>query len=171
MTKTLDQNFSYGYDGGLYNLRTSPDSKFECHYQKAKYMPSLVDGYKEEAIKICNHISDYAIANKQIPTILLSGGLDSEVVVRAFIDSGREFQCVTHRFANDLNKHEIEYIDYFCKSKTMGRRWIRRRTRRQRWRRRWLCHDAGARRGLHADEPVRRSRGQSRWRRVRRWRQ
>lgn len=107
----LDENFSYGYDGELYNLRSSAQSIFECHYQRAKYWPY---SFKQECVNVCAKISDYAATANRVPTVLLSGGLDSEIVVRAFIESGKEFRTITHKFDNDLNQQEITAIEQFC---------------------------------------------------------
>lgn len=108
----LDKNFSYGYDQGLYNLRQTKKSKFNCYYRRAQYNPT---SFKEECIKVCNQISDYAASLNKIPVVLLSGGCDSEVVVRSFIESGKKFKVITNRFLNDLNLQEISYIDSFFK--------------------------------------------------------
>jgi hypothetical protein len=108
----LDENFSYGYDSGLYNLRISKDSIFNCYYKQAKYLPS---SFKDECIKVAIKTSDYAKTQNRIPIILLSGGADSEVVVRSFIDSGRSFVAVTNIFEKKLNFHEIEYVLRFQK--------------------------------------------------------
>lgn len=104
----LDENFSYGYDGLVFNLRKDKNSKFDCYYKKSsrKYL-----SLREEATIVCEKISDHCRSIGKIPTVLLSGGLDSEVVVRAFLDSGREFNAVSNKFLNDLNSHEIEYIE------------------------------------------------------------
>jgi hypothetical protein len=108
----LDKNFSYGYDGGLYNLRQDKNSKFNCYYRKATYNPI---SFKDECIRVCNEISDYAVSANRIPIVLLSGGCDSEVVVRSFIESGKKFKVVSNRFLNDLNSQEIAYIEKFSK--------------------------------------------------------
>ena len=108
----LDENFSYGYDEGKYNLRVSNDSVFRCFYKEASYIPK---SFKEECIKVCEKISDYSISEKKLPMILLSGGADSEVVVRSFIDAGRKFLAVTNRFKHGLNQHEVDYVIDFQK--------------------------------------------------------
>lgn len=107
----LDENFSYGYDGEIYNLRTDSNSVFNCYYKRANYIPT---SFKDECIKTSIRISDFARSQNKVPIILLSGGLDSEIVVRSFIDSGREFKTITNKFLNNLNLHEIEYIEKFC---------------------------------------------------------
>jgi hypothetical protein len=109
---TLDNNFSYGYDQGSYNLRKSKNSQFNCYYAKAKRFPR---SFREECISVCEQISQYANSQGRIPIILLSGGLDSEVVLRSFVESGKDFIAMTHRFKNDLNDHELYYVDRLAK--------------------------------------------------------
>lgn len=104
----LDENFSYGYDDQIYNLRSSSDSQFNCYYTKSS---RNFLSFKEEAILVCKKISDYCRSVNKIPMVLLSGGLDSEVVVRAFLESGREFKTISNKFNDDLNSHEIFYIE------------------------------------------------------------
>lgn len=108
----LDENFSYGYDEGKYNLRVSHESVFKCFYKEARYIPI---SFKDECIKVCEKISDYSISQNKLPMVLLSGGADSEVVVRSFLDAGRNFLAVTNRFKNRLNQHEIDYVIDFQK--------------------------------------------------------
>ena len=109
--KTIDENFFYGYGNDVYNLRSLPRSDFKCYYKKADRIPT---SFKEECIRVCKKISDYAISQNKIPVVLLSGGLDSEVVVRSFHESEREFQIITNRFSNGLNDHEIKYVNQLC---------------------------------------------------------
>lgn len=107
----IDENFSYGYDNDFYNLR-SANSQFKCYYRRAEYIPH---SFKEECLRVCKKISDKAASLNRIPYVLLSGGADSEVVLRAFIESGEPFKVITHRFARDLNSHEIAVVDKLSK--------------------------------------------------------
>lgn len=104
----LDENFSYGYDGDLYNLRSNESSIFQCHYRQAARQHLTL---RQEAKIVCEKISDQAKRLNRTPIILLSGGLDSEIVLRSFIESGREFKAISNRFYNGLNEHEIFYIE------------------------------------------------------------
>jgi hypothetical protein len=112
----LDNNFSYGYDGLKYNFRTSENSKFNCYYGKADYIPT---SFREECVKLCRDISSYAQQNRRIPYVLLSGGLDSEIVVRSFIEANVPFKVIVNRFKDDLNAHEIEYVEKFLNDKDL----------------------------------------------------
>jgi asparagine synthetase B (glutamine-hydrolysing) len=108
---SLDESFRYGYDDGFYNLRSNKNSEFKCYYQKAKYIP---DSFKKECVSAANKISDFSKKQNKNPIILFSGGLDSEIVVRAFLESGRKFEIVTNRFLNGKNSHEIDNVKNFC---------------------------------------------------------
>jgi len=108
--KTLDKNFSYGYNDGLYNQRQDIEDTFNCYYQRASYIPKSL---KEECHKVALDISDYARSQNTVPVVLLSGGLDSELVARSFLEIGREFEIITSRFSDDLNQHELEYVEKF----------------------------------------------------------
>lgn len=113
----LDNNFSYGYDDLRYNFRTSKDSKFNCYYGKAKYAPT---SFREECVKLCRDISSYAQKNRRIPYVLLSGGLDSEIVVRSFIEAKVPFKIIINRFKDGLNAHEMEYVYKFLNDKDLN---------------------------------------------------
>lgn len=53
------------------------------------------------------------------PLVYLSGGLDSEIVANAFIESGKSFTPIIYYYVDDygnlLNKHDIGYAYAFCK--------------------------------------------------------
>ena len=104
----IDDNFSYGYDGKLYNLRSDDTSVFQCYYKKSTRQHSTL---KDEAKIVCELISERSQQLGRIPIILLSGGLDSEIVLRSFIESKKEFKAVSNRFVKNYNDHEIFHIE------------------------------------------------------------
>lgn len=112
----LDNNFSYGYDDLKYNFRKSQDSKFNCYYGKANYIPT---SFRDECVKLCRRISSYAEKNRRIPYVLLSGGLDSEIVVRSFIEAQVPFKVIVNQFNDNLNLHEMEYVEKFLIGKNL----------------------------------------------------
>ena len=48
--------------------------------------------------------------------VLFSGGIDSEVVVQAFLFSGIPFRVAITRFRHDLNRHDIAWAIKFCEA-------------------------------------------------------
>jgi hypothetical protein len=106
---TLDNHFTFGYNSGIFNLQdASPTVDFSCSYTRANYMPI---SFKEECIKTALILSEEARKLKRQPVILLSGGLDSHVVVKAFEESGAKFHTATTRFAKQFNEHELIYVE------------------------------------------------------------
>jgi hypothetical protein len=110
---TLDNNLTYGYCGGVFNPKNklSVDS-LNCSYARALRVPGT---FKEECINTAKILGQEAARLNRVPMIFLSGGLDSEVVVKAFIEAGVDFQTVTFKFKDNHNQHEIHYVEKFCK--------------------------------------------------------
>lgn len=106
---TYRNHFKFGYNGEYYNLRLSPDDKFNV-----RYGPCLREPYpfREECIataKIIGESTDLKIY------VLLSGGIDSEVVVRSFMANDIPITCVTGIYDNGINEHDIKRTFDFCK--------------------------------------------------------
>lgn len=110
---TLDNNLVYGYNGGLFNHfeKTAPGT-LECSYARATRIPGT---FQDECYAVARQLSADAAAMNRIPMVFLSGGYDSEVTVRAFLDIGLPFQAVTFRLKHNLNRHELYYIEQFSK--------------------------------------------------------
>lgn len=47
--------------------------------------------------------------------LFLSGGIDSEIIARTYLELGIDFEPYFILFKNDLNSHEKEYVDKFSK--------------------------------------------------------
>jgi len=108
---TLDNNLVYGYNGGLFNhFDKTRAGTLECSYARATRMPGT---FQEECHTVARTLSADAAAMGRTPMILLSGGYDSEVTVRAFLDIGLPFQAVTFRLKHGLNRHEMYYVEKF----------------------------------------------------------
>jgi len=119
---TLDNHFVYGYGDGVFN----PEDKKQtptllCKYSKASHIPT---SFREECNTTALQLADQAKSLNRLPMILLSGGLDSEVVAKTFIDANIDFQPVTFRFTNELNIHEINYVEKFCKRHNLKPRYL-----------------------------------------------
>lgn len=108
---TLDDHFSFGYGEGLFNpAEKTIDTRLWCAYSKAKRQPGT---FREEVAATAKLLSDQAKALNRTPVVLLSGGMDSEVVVKGFIDAGVPFETATFRFKNGLNSHELRFVEMF----------------------------------------------------------
>lgn len=106
---TLDNHFSFGYGKGTFNLAdASPLQEFWCGYSRAKYIP---ENFKDECFKTAELLSTESKKLGRPPVVLLSGGLDSHVVVKSFVELGTPFQTMTTKFSNDANSHELVYVE------------------------------------------------------------
>ena len=106
---TLDNHLTFGYNQKSFNIDdASPLVDFACNYTRAKYIPM---SFKEECIKTARNLVDSAKLLNRTPVILLSGGLDSHVVVKAFDELGSNYHTATTRFSNGDNDHELVYVE------------------------------------------------------------
>jgi hypothetical protein len=110
---TLDNHFTFGYSDGIFNLdNASIHNDFWCRYSKAKYIPT---SFRDECVKVAEMLTVSAKALDRTPVILLSGGMDSHVVVKSFLEHGKNFHTMTTRFSKDLNNHELFYANQLQK--------------------------------------------------------
>ena len=93
---TLDDHFAFGYGSGLFN----PDDKTTetplwCTYSRCSRNPGT---FREECVLTAKLLSERMQAMQREPALMLSGGMDSEVVVKAFIEAEVPFSVWTFRF-------------------------------------------------------------------------
>lgn len=105
---TRDNHFQYGYNKQLFNFRTSIEDQWQVRYGPCT---RLVKSFKEECYEAARYIRE---TNDGKLTVLFSGGSDSEVVVRAFIDQGISVDIAICRFKYDLNNFDIVYATKYC---------------------------------------------------------
>jgi hypothetical protein len=105
---TKQNHFKFGYeDAGWFVNRSSSTQKFICDYGKAATRQT----FREANVHAANYIAN--IATDDI-FIMMSGGADSEIAARAFIDAGINFTAAIMRFKNGLNQHDISFAERFC---------------------------------------------------------
>jgi hypothetical protein len=106
-------HFKFGYDNEWYVKRTSRHQTWVCDYGVAVEQLTIKEANKRAALKIQQN-------SKGMPIyLLLSGGADSEVAARSFIDAGVHFIAAILKYkkiGNDsiLNFEEVKYADEFC---------------------------------------------------------
>lgn len=110
---TLDNSFVFGYGAGVFNpLDKSPENALYCRYERCTREPG---SFRAECVQTALLIGEHAKKLGRTPYVLLSGGMDSEVAVLAFIEAGVPFKAITFRFKNLLNAHEIVHVERFKK--------------------------------------------------------
>ena len=110
---TIDDHFIFGYnDIPFSNKSNVTKDEFFCEYSRCEREPG---NFKEECIQTALNVYKQASGIRREVYIFLSGGLDSEVVVKAFLDAGVEFKTISFRFKDNLSSHEEIYIDKFVR--------------------------------------------------------
>jgi Queuosine biosynthesis protein QueC len=110
---TLDRHFTFGYGSGIFNPEDrSHKNKLWCAYTRVERDPEAFD---LEVVRVAGLLADEAVARNRKLFVFLSGGMDSEVVVKACMKAGIEFEAITFRFANGLNSHEMRFVERFVK--------------------------------------------------------
>ena len=104
---THQNHFKYGYNGKWFCNRTTIDDVFQCEYGFAKQTLDLKTA-NNEAAKLIKASTDKPLV------IMMSGGVDSEVVARSFKDAGIDFTVAILRFSDNLNQHDIMYAEDWC---------------------------------------------------------
>lgn len=94
-----DNYIKYGWDKG----------KFYVKYGRCKREPM---SFRNECINAADLI--YDSTEKKI-LIHFSGGIDSEVVCRSFLEAKHPFEVCIWKYEDGLNEHDIKYAIKFCK--------------------------------------------------------
>jgi len=99
----------YGWGSSLYGKRENSEDTFWYKFGSCTQPPM---DWRSECVRAADLI--YQSTDKEI-LIYFSGGIDSEIVCRSFIEAGHPFKVRICKFKNDLNKHDIDYAIKFCK--------------------------------------------------------
>lgn len=108
---TKNNHFKFGYKAPGWSIQLFKTTKAINDEWQVNYGPMTntnLGTYREECAKAALYIAN---EHTSMPKwILFSGGLDSEVVLQAFIDAGADFKVATCRFAGGENAHDIKYV-------------------------------------------------------------
>lgn len=106
MTYFTENNWvSWRYDNGPLGARSkSPYESFSLYYEQKDYE---IGTLWEEAVKGAKTTMDH-YPNLR-PSLFFSGGLDSEIMVRAFCSIGANPKVYTVRYENDINIYDVSY--------------------------------------------------------------
>lgn len=110
MMHTSENNWhAWTYDNGLEFGRRTSDEKFKTTYSKSTLQPK---SFKEELIRTAKSTLDHFPGLR--PSVLFSGGMDSEVVLRAYLEIGANPQVYIMRYENDYNLYDVSYAVTIC---------------------------------------------------------
>ena len=110
MIYTSENNwYSWSYGNGPMFGRQTGDYKLKTHFGTYK---GIVGSFKEELNKAASSTLEH-YPNLR-PTILFSGGLDSELVLRSYIEIGANPKVCIIRYENDYNIYDVSYAVTIC---------------------------------------------------------
>jgi hypothetical protein len=89
--------------------RQTSNLPFNTFYSKSDV---LIGSFKEELQKAAKSTLDHYPGLK--PCIFFSGGVDSELILRAYLDIGANPKVYIVRYENDLNIYDVSYAITIC---------------------------------------------------------
>jgi len=103
---TYKNHYRFGYDGvNNFQFRENDDQQYTVEFGRAK----TITDFKQECINAAKQIRKDS-NGKQI-YISLSGGVDSEFLLRTFLESKVPFEAITAKFKNNANEYDQFYVD------------------------------------------------------------
>ena len=110
---SFENHFEFGYSnadqfGGVevpFSVRTSAEDMWFVRYGRAQRFPF---DFRKECIETARRIRE---STKLPIDVLFSGGVDSEVALRSFLEAGIDIRVSTLRFKDDLNRHDVEWAE------------------------------------------------------------
>jgi len=99
--------YSWSYNNKLFSRQTS-NNKFNTHFNSYN---GNVGSFKEELLNAARSTMDYCSTK---PIILFSGGIDSEIMLRSFLEIGVTPEINIARYENDYNIYDVSYAITVC---------------------------------------------------------
>lgn len=100
---TFNNHFQFGYNRQCFNERRSESDAWWVHYGSITHP---IGSFRDEAIAAAKLIRE----STDLPIyVLLSGGCDSEVTLRAFTEAKIAVRPIIARYRHDLNLHDVSY--------------------------------------------------------------
>jgi hypothetical protein len=99
--------YSWSYDDILFGRQTS-NVRFSTKFTRYE---GKVSNFKDELLNAARSTMDYCDSK---PIILFSGGIDSEIMLRAFLEIGVNPKIVIARYENDYNIYDVSYAVTIC---------------------------------------------------------
>ena len=96
---TLDNHLTYSINNQLYGYRTNSISKYYVSVGSVDKDIYRTSNYRNELRRTADAV--YREFGKNL-VIMLSGGTDSEIVIRNFIEIGIKPRCVAIKFKNNF---------------------------------------------------------------------
>jgi hypothetical protein len=113
---TKNNHFVWGYNNIPWTSRTHLYDRFFSQYGKASssYLERPTS-LRDESITTAKSLAVRAKALGKIPMVFYSGGLDSEMVVASFLESGENFSVGHLKYLPNYNSYDTEWVNRFSK--------------------------------------------------------
>lgn len=106
---THRNHFEFGYNGRPFESRSCGDDRFTVAYGRCQRPPG---DFRAECVRAAHLVSE----STDLPIhVLFSGGSESEMVVRSFVEAGLPFRVSVLRYQGGLNEHDICYALDYCR--------------------------------------------------------
>lgn len=102
---------TFGYGSGRLNEKRAGDT-LNFYFDRCVREP---ESFKEECYRVARLVRDKADRLNRPIYVLQSGGMDCEVMMKAFIDQKIPIEPISFSFKNSANRHEMFFADAFCK--------------------------------------------------------
>ena len=113
MNYTLNNHLYYTIGGRKFGYRRSPYDQYKVFAGTVDKDLYRTSSWRQELRRTADTVlSEYG---KDL-VVFLSGGTDSEIVLRNFLEIGHKPRCVSIKFTNDLNKPDIDEAIEIAKS-------------------------------------------------------
>jgi hypothetical protein len=101
--------YSWSYNGDRFSRSKSKEDIFSTEFNTKNFIPK---SFKEELLNNSKNILDHYSNLK--PCIMFSGGIDSEIVLRSFLEIGVIPEVLIFRYENDYNIYDVSYAVTVC---------------------------------------------------------
>lgn len=108
---TFNGWFSWSFNGELYTTRKNKNCEYKFHIANYEKKPKMT--YKEALYYNATMCREYYSDKFDL---MLSGGIDSEVIARTFKDLGIKHNTVIFRYENDINYKDVNSAIEICQS-------------------------------------------------------
>jgi hypothetical protein len=101
--------YSWSYNGKKFSRSESKDDIFSTEFNIENVRAG---SFKEELLNTSKNILDHY--SSLTPCIMFSGGVDSEIVLRSFLEIGANPEVLIFRYENDYNIYDVSYAVTVC---------------------------------------------------------
>ena len=100
--------YSWSYGSNPKFSRQTGNETFNTQFSKCE---STIGSFKEELLNAARSTLDHSTGKI---TVLFSGGVDSEIMLRALLEVGADPEIIIARYENDYNIYDVSYAVTIC---------------------------------------------------------